>query len=249
MNTNLRTKLAALGLAIAIASSAANAAPFRGTAADSGLVAAITVTGHSELQVKPDIAYASLQVLTQDRDQSVAVASNATRSQAVIDILRKSMIDDKDIQTESYMVQPAYDYRVTPAVLTGYQVTNSVRVTIRNIAKAGLIVDKATTAGANVVNGISFDLADRSKSQGIALIEAVRNARSKAELVAGAAGINVGRVLSLTEGTAPTIQPVMYAKTAMAMTADAAPQTPIQSQDITVSADVTVSYGIEYPVH
>jgi uncharacterized protein YggE len=134
-------------------------------------------------------------------------------------------------------------------VLTGYQVTNSIRVTIRNLSKSGLIVDKATNAGANVVNGISFDLADRSKAQGIALIEAVRNARSKAELIAGAAGINVGHILSITEGSTPTIQPVMFAKAAMAMTADAAPQTPIQTQDITVTSDVTVSYGIDYAAH
>ncbi|HEY3331671.1 MAG TPA: SIMPL domain-containing protein [Capsulimonadaceae bacterium] len=243
--------LASVALLFAFTQLSVSAAPLRAPisrpSAESSVLSAITVTGHSELKVKPDIAYANLQVITQDKDQSVAVAANATRTQAVIDTVKRSQIADKDIQTEYYTVQPMYDYRNSPAVLTGYQVTNSIRVTIRNLSKAGLIIDKTTQAGANSVGGVSFDLADRNKAQGLAIVEAVRNAASKADLIAGAAGVSVGRALSITEGTAPTIQPVMYAQKTMMMADASAPTTPIMSQDITITADVTVSYAIDYP--
>jgi uncharacterized protein YggE len=117
-------------------------------------------------------------------------------------------------------------------------------VTLRDVSKAGLIVDKATDAGATAVDGVQFDLADQSRAQGLALIDAVRNARIKADLIAGAAGVDLGRVLSISEGTAPTIQPLMFQ--ARVAVAAAAQPTPIQDQDIDITADVTVSYSIDY---
>lgn len=205
---------------------------------------AITVTGASDMKVMPDVAYASLQIITQDRNQSTAVATNAARTQSVMDALRKSMIEDRDIQTASYSVNPTYDYQSSPPALVGYQVVNALRVTIHDVGKAGLIVDKATAAGAASVEGVQFDIADRSKAIGLALVEAVRNARSKADLIAGAAGVQVGRVLRIDETAAPIPQPLRL----MSALAVSAPKTttPIQSQEIEIDASVTIAYAIEY---
>ena len=209
-------------------------------------VNAITVIGEARTMVKPDIAYATLQVVTQDRNQAAAVAANAARTQALIDVLKKSMIADGDIQTDWYTVGPSYDYQNSPPILVGFQVVNAMRVTLRDTGKAGLIVDKATSAGATNVGGLTFDLADRSREEGLALVEAVRSARSKADLIAGATGVYVDRVLSITESASEPRPPVpMMTDAATAGQAPAAPS-PIEPREIPVTARVTISYGIAY---
>jgi hypothetical protein len=222
----------------------AQALPIRPTIISGGLDNALTVHGHSELRARPDIAYATLGVTTQSTSQTTAVSTNAQRVKAVIAALKKDGLPDKDIQTQYYTVQPQYDYSVSPAVSTGFQVENAVRVTVRDLSKAGAIIDDATNAGATDVSSLSFDLSDRNRVQGQALIAAVANARSKADLLAGAAGVDVGRVLDINEDSAPSVTPIEYSPGRKLMAAAMAPTTPIQSQDITVTADVTVSYAI-----
>jgi len=199
----------------------------------------LTVHGHAEIMTNPDVAYATLAVTTQSPQQNAAVTANAKSVRAVISALHRDQITDKDIQTQYVTVQPQYSTGDTP-VRTGFQVQNAIRITIGNLEKAGQILDDATKAGATDVSSLSFDLADRSRVEGQALVAAVANARSKADLLAGAAGVDIGRVTSLTEGTPPDIMPVVY--NGLAMKRD--DSTPVQSQQITVAADVTISYSI-----
>ncbi|MEO7716483.1 MAG: SIMPL domain-containing protein [Capsulimonas sp.] len=203
----------------------------------------ITSHGHAETKVKPDVLRATLGVTTISRNQADAVSSNAARVKAVLAALHAGGVTDKDIQTQYYTVQPQYDYKKSPAPLTGYQVSNSIQVTIRDLTKGGVIIDQATKAGATDVNGLAFDLSDRKKAEGAALVAAVANARSKADLMAGASGVSLGRLISLDEGGAPTYQPVMFNMRAGA--SDAAETTPIVPQEIVVTADVTIVYDID----
>jgi len=206
----------------------------------------LTAVGHAELKLKPDIAVLNLGVVTQSRDQAEAVRTNATRAAAVIGALRGAGVAEKDIQTQFFGVQPQYDYTAQPPVLTGYQVTNSLQVTVRDLAKTGQVIDKITQVGANQINGVSFDLADRTKAQGDALIRAVVMAKGKATGMAQAAGVSLGRLVSLTEGTVAPVQPVFMA----AMRASAGPlpsTTPVEAQQIVITADVTAVYAIGLP--
>lgn len=203
----------------------------------------VTVHGHAILRSKPDIAYATIAVTTHAATQDKAVSANATRVKALISTLKQDGIPDKDIQTQYYTVQPQYDYTPSPPVRTGYEVQNAVRVTIRNLTKAGQILDHATTAGATDVSSLSFDIANKDGIQGQALAAAVANARSKADLLAGAAGVSIGRVLSVTEDSAPMVTPLEF-NMARKSTMAAADTTPIQPQEISVTADVTLSYSI-----
>ena len=205
----------------------------------------LTAHGHAEIKARPDIAFATIGVTTQSRDQSEAVQENATRTKKVMDALTGSGIASKDIQTNYYAVQPQYDYNTSPPIRTGYQVVNNLRVKIRDLAKAGLILDKATAAGASEVDGLSFDLEDHHKVEGQALAAAVADARRKAKLMAQAADVGLGHLLSLSEGAVPPVQPI-YAGAMMRATAEAAsaPPTPISPQEITVTADVTAAFAI-----
>ncbi len=203
----------------------------------------ITVSGHAELKVKPDVAFVSFAVTTQSRDQVEAVKANAVRTTTVMNVLIKSGIANSDIETEFCTVSPDYDYNANPPVLTGYQVTNSIQVKIRDMAKAGLIFDKAIQMGATSADGLSFDLADKNRAQGEALVAAVANARSKADLIAGASGVELGRVISINESPTQPPPPIFAPRMAMAAAASA-PQTPISPQEITISADVVATYAI-----
>jgi uncharacterized protein YggE len=206
----------------------------------------INVTGHAEIDMKPDVAYATLGVVTQAAAEPDAVSQNATKATAVKAALIKGGVAEDDVDTQYYQVSPQYDYRSTPAVLVGYQVTNEFKVTIHNLPKAGVIVDRASQAGANQVDGISYDLADKTGANNQALAAAVANARSKADLMAGAAGVSLGRLIELSEGTESSPRPVypMMMRAAAAQSQQAT--TPLTPQDIVVTADVTAQYAIGY---
>lgn len=203
----------------------------------------ITAQGHGEVKVKPDIALLTLTVTTQSAHQAEAVQQNAARTTSLLAALRGAKLAEKDIQTQSYTVQPQYDYKPSPPVLTGYQVQNSVQATVRDLTKVGYVLDKATAGGASEVGGVSFDLSDRAAAQSEALSRAVGSAKRKASVMADAAGVRLGRLLTLTEGgDAPPVRP-LYAMRALAAPA-AAPETPIADQQITVTADATLVYAM-----
>jgi uncharacterized protein YggE len=209
----------------------------------------ISVTGHAEVNAKPDIAYANLGVVLQAPNQDDAVSQDATKADAVKAALIKAGVAEADIKTDYYQVQPEYDYKSSTPVLVGYQASNFFKVSIHNLPKAGVIVDKASQAGANQVNGVTYDLTDRTQVEAQALAAAVTNARSKADLMAGVAGVTVGRLLNLDETGEQTSQPrpfPMFMRANAAAAAPAEPPTPLTPQDIVITADVTALYAIGY---
>ena len=244
MNTRNLLAGAWLALALGMAGTAAQGqADIIRPVATMSISEGITVHGHGEVKVKPDIALITIAVTTQSKDQAEAVAQNATRTTAVLKAIKDAGIAEKDIQTQSFTVQPQYDYDAKPPALTGYQVQNSVQATVRDLTRVGLLIDKTTAAGASQINDVSFDLSDRSRAESDALALAVAGAKRKASVMADAAGVDLGRLLTLTEGTdAPPERPVFMAARAMAMAPAAA--TPIADQQITVTADATLVYAM-----
>lgn len=203
----------------------------------------LLVHGHAEIKVTPDIGYIAVSVVTQSREPATASRENAVRSQAVVAALKDAGVADKDIQTLGYDIEPQYSNGNTPAIV-GYQVTNSIQVTIRSLPKAGSVVDTAVKAGATNVSGLTFDLSDRHHAEGEALAAAIANARSKADLMAGASGVTLGSLLRISEDTAPVVQPLFADRVFASAMASPVPTTPISAQQITITADVTLFYAI-----
>ncbi len=245
----MNKRILAMGVLAMLAAGTMDGARAQGIGRPGGYVVAasaegITALGHGEVKAKPDIALLTLTVTTQSLNQSEAVRENARRTAALLAALRGAKIADKDIQTQSYTVQPQYDYKPSPPVLTGYQVQNSVGATVRDLTQVGAVIDKATAGGASEVGGVSFDLSNRASAQSEALTLAVRSAKRKAAVMADAAGVGLGRLLTLTEGgTAPVGVRPMLAMRAMADTSSA-PETPIADQQITVTADAVLVYAL-----
>ncbi len=209
----------------------------------------ITAHGHGEIKVKPDIALLSAGVTTQDKYQDKAVQDNARKMTALMAAIRSLKIPDKDVRAQGYSVSPQYDYSAGRSRLTGYQVTNSIQVTLRDLTQTGTLIDTVTQAGVNQgvsVDGVSYDLSDRAAAQDKVLMLAVKDARRRAGTMAEALGVSLSNPLSLNDGEAVAVQPIFMPrmKTMNAMASNAAPETPIAAQDITVTADVTLVYAL-----
>lgn len=219
----------------------------------------ITIDGEGKITVKPDIAKVSLSVASAGKTVKEVTDDNNTKMNAVISQMKQLGIKPEDIQTSSYDLYPQYDYGnsgvvssgmmpvpprpVTPKIV-GYNLTQTVVVKIRDLTKSDQVLDQAIASGVNQVGALTFELDDASKVKKDARIMAFQKAKDKAQEMASAAEVSLGRVITFSESSAGGAQP--YANFAMkAMSsADAAPAPSIEpgSQDFTV--DVSVTYEI-----
>jgi len=222
-------------LSILIFAAAVAAAPGPAYAVDRLL----TVTGESSVAVAPDTAVIRIGVTTLGKTAHEASEANAKQMTAVLAAIKQSGIPDRDVQTSLLSVQPQYDpNKGGTARLTGFQVTNRVTVRIRDVDSLPAILDRAIGAGANEMSGIEFVVSEQSRMLDQARSDAIADARRKAELYAQAAGVKVGRVVSISEeGATPTPRPVMQAMRAGAV--------PVAPGEQTLRAVVTVSYMLE----
>ena len=182
--------------------------------ADAPPVPQLQVSGTGEVMVTPDIAIVTIGVTAQAKDASAALDANSADLAKAIAAIRAAGIADKDIATSGFSIDPVYaqaDNQASdqPPAVVGYRVTNEVRVTIRDIAKSGGLLDAVVSAGANRVSGIAFDISDRKTAANDAIRAAIADARAKAELMADAAGLRLVRILSLNAGENGGRGPIM----------------------------------------
>jgi uncharacterized protein YggE len=205
----------------------------------------LSVTGNGSVMLTPDVAYITIGVHTELASASEAVSSNNAQTQKVIDALKNSGVEAKDIHTTNFSIYPnaQYDPQTNQKTGTTYVVDNSVNVTVRDLSKLGATLDATVSAGANSVNSIQFDLADKTEALKQARDEAVKDAQTQAKELASAAGITLGPVQSVNfYNSVPT-------PTAMALGkgggggAEAA--VPIQSGQLTLTVTVNMSYEIK----
>ncbi len=204
--------------------------------------ARLAVTGTGRVDAAPDMAVVTLGVQTQARTAAQALADNNARLASVIARLREAGIAPRDVQTSGLSLGPRYDYGDgrTPR-LVGYEASNQLSVRVRALDTLGTVLDAAVSDGANTLGGLTFTLADPGPARDAALAAAAADARRKAQLMAEAAGVRLGRVLEITEhgGYAPP-QPMLRA--AMA---DAAPASvPVEAGEISYSATVGIVYAL-----
>ena len=249
MNTQHWISGASLALAIGLTRPAQCQADLARPLPTVALSESITAHGHGEVKIKPDIARLMAEVTTQAKYQDKAVQDNAGKMTALLGAIKSLKIADKDIQTQGYSVEPQYDYGNGQPRLTGYQVTNSVEVTLRDLTQTGVLIDTVTQAEVNrgvSLSGISYDLSDRAAAQDQALDAAVTEAMRRAHTMASVLGYALGSVESLSDTEAVPVQPIFMARMQpMSAVAALAPATPISAQQITVTADVTIVYGIK----
>lgn len=200
----------------------------------------LTVSGVGEVKAKPDRAILSAGVVTDGKAAAIALAANSRAMNAVFETLRRLGVPERAMQTSQLSVQPQYpnDSR-QPRRIVGYQVSNTVTVTLDDLDKVGPAVDALVSSGANSLGDIAFSLRDPKPLQSQARDAAVKDAMSKAETLARAAGVALGPITQISEGGfGGPPQPMMR----MALAADAI--TPVAPGEQTVSANVSISWEI-----
>ena len=242
MRRGLMTLACVLALSL---SAAAQEGPQRVTA---GGMTRVVVSGDARVEAQPDTALVLVAVVTESRNASEAQAENASRTEAVVRAVRAAAGRTGEVQTSGYSLQPQYVYKdnQTPTI-TGYVARNGVAVTTGELNRVGAIIDAASQAGANTVDGISFTLRRDEQARAQALTAATREAVGKAQTVAQALGGRVVRVVEVQETSAARPIPVMRRETfdARVASAPAAPPTPIEPGSLTITAQVQLVAEIE----
>lgn len=210
--------------------------------------ATLTLSAEAEVQAAPDVADIGAGVMTQASEAQAALAANSAQMTRVIAALRKAGIADRDIQTAGLNLQPQYRYEQNqPPALIGFQAINRVQVTLRDLKGSGKVIDTLVQEGANQIDGPNFRIDKPEPLLDKARAEAVRKARTRAELYAQAAGLKVARITSISEGfqqRPPMPMPRMASADAIEVSASrAAP--PVAPGEVGLVATVTMTFELQ----
>ena len=207
----------------------------------------ISVTGEGKVSGKPDVAKLALGVNAESDTVQKARDQAANSLDAIVKTLKSNGVADKDIQTQQLNIQPQYDYNNGSQKLRGFQVTNVLNVTVRDINKTSQIVDDAVKAGGNdtTIQGLAFTIDNPNDLQKQAREKAVADAKAKAETLAQVAGVGIGAAMNISESSNT---PVFYDRSAsFAQDKAIAPSaaTPIQPGELDVTVDVSITWEIK----
>ena len=201
----------------------------------------ITVEGTGKAIGIPDIAEVYLSVVAENKDSDTAQSEVSKKMEDIIANLKSKDIDKEDIKTTEYTIYPNYDYRSSTQKITGYTARQTVSVKIRETDKTGEILASATSLGANQIGGVNFTVEDPEELKSEARKDAFAEARRKAEEMADAAGVHLGRVVNINENFYPS--PIFYDErmaTGYGGASDSVtPPVEVGSQEISVTVNMT----------
>jgi uncharacterized protein len=242
------SRVGRLACAALLVASAAVAAPaWAETAAvPSPTLSSIRVTGDARVSAQPDRVQIDLGVQTQAPLSQDAASANARALEAALAAVRKAAGPGAQLKTVSYSLTPNYQYHTGGGepTITGYTALNVVQVTLDDLARSGAVLDAATRAGANRVQGIQWTLRDQDAVRAEALREAATRARAEAQVLAGALDLRIVRVLTVEESS-PQIVPVRtHVAMARAAAGAAEAPTPVEAGTLDVSASVTLTVEV-----
>jgi uncharacterized protein YggE len=223
--------VAGLLLLAAVLAAVSLPGPASSAAAEAG---GITVQGTASVASVPDRAELSFGVESQGQTAKSALAANAAEMRRVIAAVKAAA--GTGVKTQSVALSPRYDEQNQ---VQGFVATNSVAATIKEIAKAGALIDAAVDAGANQVYGPSLARADQGELYREALKAAVADARASAQALAAASNLSLGRITAIVEGGGSAPQPYAVADKAMA-----AGSTPIEPGTQQTTATVSITFSV-----
>lgn len=245
MTLRSRTGFAVAAILAALAVGADGSAPAH---ADSGTARppghSITAVGNGIVEGTPNVLDLSLGVTTRDPSAATALGHNSELALKVIDVLKRAGVADKDVQTSNLSIAP--NTSGSSNHVDGYEVDNTVTAKVRDVNKAGNIVDAATKVAGNeiVVQNLSFSFDDNSSLVTQARTLAVKRAQDQARQLADAAGVALGGLDSISATSVPAGPPVPASGAPRASAGTAAPTPPVNPGSQPVSVEVTVVYQI-----
>jgi len=213
-------------------------------------VRTITVTAEGMTTATPDLAEISFSVVSTGENPQTLTANNTSKMNAVLQFVSSQNIASSDIATTDYDLEPTYQYDNTTqrSFITGYTLTQTVTVKIRDLTNVATVLGGLAPLGVNEVGGVTFTFSDPDASLAVARGNAFAEAQAKAEQMATAAGVSLGEVVNVSENgnvPPPFPQPV-YAMASGAAVGEAPASNPdIQPGSEDVTDDVTITYALK----
>jgi uncharacterized protein YggE len=207
----------------------------------------LNVNGIGQTYLTPDIAYIYIGVHTEASTAEEAVSTNTEKTTAVKNALTKAGVASKDVSTTNFSIYPSQQYSPEGQISgTTYMVDNTVYVTVRKIDDLGKLLDEVVGAGANSINSIQFDVADKSAAVKEARAKAVADAKTQAQELADAAGVEIVEIQNVSFfDNSPYPSPMMYGGKGGGGGAEAGAVVPIQPGQLTISVTVSMVYTIK----
>jgi uncharacterized protein YggE len=206
----------------------------------------ISLSATGAVKTTPDRVDISTGVTSEAKTAREALDMNTEAMAKVVEALKEDGIEAKDIQTVNFSVGPIYEQRPydrpdnKPPVVVGYRVSNQVRITLRDSKKLGAILDKVVTVGANQIDSIAFGVDEPETLKDEARKLALKNVTDNAKLYAEAAGVILGRILSISEEESNFYPQAMPAAVRM----ESAKDVPIEAGTASVEVRVRVTWEI-----
>ena len=212
----------------------------------------ITVDGEATIYVDPDHASVDFGVDTQASSVGEALKENNAKMNSVLDALQRTGLARTDIQTTQFSITPQhplvkgstyqqYDY----SVVSGYEVSNKITVTLSDLTKIGDVIDAAANAGANSSNSVIFEIKNRDELLDKVRALAMRNARHKADIMANAVGAQVGALITVGNTNVRSAEFETAAAAPPPPPPPPAPGTSILPGQLSVSANVTAVFALK----
>jgi len=205
----------------------------------------IFVSGSATAHTKTDKVIISLGVETTDKTAEKTLLSNSNLMNKVMDALKQSGVQQNETSTSAFSIKPNYNYSKygDRGNLSGFTVSNSIQIESSSINNVSQWIDTAVQAGANTVNDVYFSVSEEKLQniKNMLLKEAVANAKTKADIVAAASGLNIAGIKSITVGEIgiPPVPGPLYSKS---VSSDEASSTPILAGEQQVSITVSIVY-------
>jgi uncharacterized protein len=213
-----------------------------GALAQQPVLSSIRVTADARVSAQPDRAQIDIGINSRAPHSQEAAEQNARAVQAMLDAVRQA-VPAAQLKTISYSLNPNYDYHPgSEPTINGYLAANVVQATVDDLARIGPVIDAATRAGANHVNGIHFTLRDEEAVRTEALRQAALKARAQADALAQALGLKLVRVLTVEEDS-PRITPLFH-PVARAAGVSSQVATPVEAGTLEIAADVTLTVEV-----
>jgi uncharacterized protein YggE len=210
----------------------------------------ISVSGEGEIAIAPDIAMINVGVVREAKTARAALTANSEAMAKVLAAMQTKGIQDKDLQTSNFNISPRYYYpphkngqERKPPSITGYTVSNNLAIRIRDLNSVGEILDQVVTLGVNTGGNIQFANDNPKQAIVAARKAAIKDAIEKANTLANAAGVKLGKILSITEnsrGGRPV--PMMKARFAAEAMSDSVP---VAAGENSYSVTVNIEWEID----
>lgn len=205
----------------------------------------IVVSGRGEAAATPDMALLSMGVETTAKTAAAAMTENSARINAVLTALKNAGVEPRDLETKALRLSTQYDYRTsgrsTP-IVTGYTARNDLSMRLRDIDRAGSVIDAAIKAGANQLTNFSLTVAEPTPLLDAARRDAIADARRKAALYAESAGVSVGPAIHISDAAGSGVRVPQAFVRAADMAESAA--VPIEAGETRMVATVTVVFEL-----